>query len=78
MGYIPSRKSVAAQDKTLESPLMSPFVNILTYATPRGPSAQWPQVSAALYTAEQEVMLDQKTPTAAANEAQASIDSALK
>jgi multiple sugar transport system substrate-binding protein len=78
MGYIPSLKSVAAKDTTLDSTLMAPFVSILNYATPRGPSAQWPKISAALYTAEQEVMLNQKTPTDAANEAQASIDSALQ
>jgi len=78
MGYIPSTKSLAAKDTAIQSDLMKPFVSILDYATPRGPSAQWPKVSAALYTAEQEVMLDQKTPTEAANEAQATIDEALK
>jgi multiple sugar transport system substrate-binding protein len=78
MGYIPSRKSLAAKDKNLQTDLMKPFVKILGYASPRGPSAQWPKVSAALYTAEQEVMLSQKTPTQAANEAQNTIDAALK
>jgi ABC-type sugar transport system, periplasmic component len=78
MGYIPCLKSLAAQDKTLEDPLIKPFVTILDYATPRGPSAQWPKVSAALYTAEQQVMLNQKTPKDAADEAQKAIDAALQ
>ena len=79
MGYIPSTKSLAAKDTALQNnPLMKPFVTILDYATPRGPSAQWPKVSAALYTAEQQVMTNQKTPTDAANEAQTAIDAALK
>jgi len=78
MGYIPCLKSLAAQDKTLEDPLLKPFVTILDYATPRGPSAQWPKVSAALYMAEQEVMLNQKTPKAAADDAQKTIEDALK
>lgn len=78
MGYIPCRKSVAEKDTNLQGEYMKPFVNILDYATARGPSAQWPKVSAALYTAVQEVMLNQKTPADAANEAQASIDAALK
>lgn len=79
MGYIPCLKSLAAKDKVIQgSPYMKTFQNILTYATPRGPTAQWPKVSAALYTAEQEVMLNQKKPADAANEAQAAISAALK
>ena len=79
MGYIPSTKSLAAKDtKVQNDPLMKPFASILDYATPRGPTPQWPKVSAALYTAEQQVMTNQKTPSDAANEAQAAIDAALK
>ena len=78
MGYIPARKSLAAKDTKLNTEYMKPFVDILNNAFPRGPEANWPKVSAALYTAEQEVMLNQKTPADAAKEAQASIDSALK
>ena len=78
MGYIPPRKDLAAKDTKLNTEYMKPFVDILSYAAPRGPEANWPKVSAALYTAEQEVMLNQKTPADAAKEAQAAIDSALK
>lgn len=78
MGYIPSRKDLAAKDTKIGTEYMKPFVDILSYAAPRGPEANWPKVSAALYTAEQEVMLNQKTPADAAKEAQTSIDSALK
>lgn len=78
MGYIPSRKDLAEKDTKLNTEYMKPFVEILDYASPRGPEANWPKVSAALYTAEQEVMLNQKSPADAAKEAQASIDSALK
>lgn len=77
MGYIPCLKSLAAKDPAIQkSAYMKTFQKILTYATPRGPSAQWPKISAALYTAEQEVMLNQKSPADAAKEAQASIDAA--
>jgi ABC-type sugar transport system, periplasmic component len=79
MGYIPALKSLAGKDKVIQkSPYMKAFQSIMTYATPRGPSAQWPKVSAALYMAEQEVMLNQETPTNAANEAQTAINAALK
>ena len=78
MGYIPPRKDLAAKDTKISTEDMKPFVDILSYAAPRGPEANWPKVSAALYTAQQEVMLNQKTPADAAKEAQASIDSALK
>jgi len=78
MGYIPCLKSLALQDKTLENPRIKPFVTILDYATPRGPTPQWPKVSAALYTAEQQVMLNQKSPKEAADEAQKVIDAALQ
>lgn len=78
MGYIPSRKDLAEKDTKINTEYMKAFVDILDYASPRGPEANWPKVSAALYTAEQEVMLNQKTPADAAKEAQTSIDSALK
>lgn len=78
MGYIPARKDLAAQDDKLNTEYMKPFVEILDNAYPRGPEANWPQISAALYTAEQEVMLNQKTPADAAKEAQTTIDAALK
>lgn len=78
MGYVPARKDVSAEDKTVTGdPLLSPFATILNYAIARGPSAQWPKISTALYTAEQEVMLNQETPANAAKEAQSSIDSAI-
>lgn len=79
MGYVPARKDASAKDTVLTSdPLTAPFVNILSYASPRGPSAKWPAISTALYTAEQQVMLNKATPAAAAKQAQDSIDSALK
>lgn len=78
MGYIPARKEQASKDKNLSNEYLKPFVDILNYASPRGPEANWPKVSAALYTAEQEVMVNQKTPADAAKEAQDAIDSALK
>jgi multiple sugar transport system substrate-binding protein len=78
MGYIPARKAQAAKDTKLSDPYMKPFVDILANAAPRGPEANWPKISAALYTAEQEVMVNQKSPADAAKEAQDSIDSALK
>lgn len=79
MGYIPSRKDLAAQDKNVtDNDLMEPFAEILDYASARGPEAKWPNISEALYTAEQEVMLNQKSPEDAAKDAQAKIDSALQ
>jgi multiple sugar transport system substrate-binding protein len=78
MGYIPARKDLAAKDTKLDNDYMKPFVEILNYASPRGPEANWPKISAALYTAEQEVMVNQKSPADAAKEAQDTVDSALK
>jgi multiple sugar transport system substrate-binding protein len=78
MGYIPPRKDIAAKDTNLSTEDMKPFVDILKYASPRGPDPNWPKISEALYIAEQQVMLNQKTPADAAKEAQASIDRALK
>lgn len=78
MGYIPARKEQAAQDEKLNNEYMKPFVDILNYAAPRGPEANWPKISAALYTAEQEVMVNQKSPADAAKEAQDAVDAVLK
>ncbi len=73
-GYFPSRKDMASDPVFTSDPIKKVFVDEMQYASPRGPSAQWPQLSLAISTALQEVITGSKTPEAAAKDAQAKID----
>ena len=50
------------------------FAEIMPNAQSRGPSPDWPEISEAIYTAQQEVFTGQKDVETALNDAQAKID----
>lgn len=53
------------------------FNDSMNFAVARGPHAQWPTISEAIWTAEQAAILQQSTPEAAAQSAAATIDPIL-
>jgi ABC-type sugar transport system, periplasmic component len=52
-----------------EDPIYSVFAENLEYAVPRGPHAEWPKISEAVYTAFQAVYIGEKTPEEALSHA---------
>jgi multiple sugar transport system substrate-binding protein len=77
-GYFPSRKDMASDPVFTSDPIKKVFVDEMQYASPRGPSAQWPQLSLAISTALQEVITGSKTPEAAAKTIEAKAKEVLK
>lgn len=77
-GYFPSRKDLAADPQFTGDPIYKVFVDELQYAVPRGPHPKWPELSNAISQALQEVITGEKTPEAAAKDAQGKIDKAIK
>ncbi|MDF2989206.1 MAG: transporter substrate-binding protein, partial [Eubacterium sp.] len=77
-GYFPSRKDLAADPEFTADPIYKVFIDELQYAQPRGPHPKWPELSNAVSQALQEVITGAKTPEAAAKDAQAKIDKAIK
>ena len=57
-----------------DDPLNSVFAEIMPNAQSRGPSPVWPEISEAIYTAQQEVFTGQKDVETAMSDAQAKID----
>lgn len=55
-------------------PQMALFATVMPTAKPRGPHPRWPEISAAIYTAEQEAITGQKTPQQAMIDAQKKVD----
>lgn len=55
-------------------PQMALFASVMPTAKPRGPHPRWPEISAAIYTAEQESLTGQKTPKQAMIDAQKKVD----
>lgn len=55
-------------------PQMALFASVMPTAKPRGPHPRWPEISAAIYTAEQEALTGQKTPKEAMIDAQKKVD----
>jgi multiple sugar transport system substrate-binding protein len=77
--YFPPRKDVAENSAAVKNnPLMKIFIDQLGYAKPRGPHPKWPQISNAIFTAEQEAFTLQKTADQAFKDAQTKLDSILK
>ena len=76
-GYIASRKDVA-ETQFKDDPIMSVFTEEMKYAAPRGPHQYWPQISDAISTALNKVIVGASTPADAAAEAQTTIDEVLK
>ena len=54
------------------------FNDSMNFAVARGPHAQWPTISEAIWTAEQAAILQQSTPEDAAKTAAATIDPILE
>jgi multiple sugar transport system substrate-binding protein len=75
MGYIPSRKDVIATvaAKSANDPTMQVFLKQMESAAPRGPLANWSDVSAVVQTAMQEALSGQKKPDQAMKDAAAKI-----
>lgn len=80
MGYIPSRKDVikTVADKSKDDPTMQVFLKQMESAAPRGPLANWSEVSAFVQTAIQESLSGQKSPEQAMKDAGAAIKPLLK
>lgn len=75
---IPVRKDASAL-KTIwtEDPQMSVFVEQMNTAVARGPHAEWPTISKAIYSAVQAAILGDKTAADAMKEAAATVDPIL-
>lgn len=77
MGYISADKAIAAT-QFADDPVMKKFTEQLEYAQPRGPLAEWPDVSDAISLAFNQVMTGTAEPAAAAAAAQETIDAIVK
>lgn len=76
-GYIAARSDVA-DGQYADDAIMSKFVEQMEYAQPRGPHAEWPDISDAISLAFNEVITGASEPDAAAAKAQESIDAIVK
>lgn len=76
-GYISARKDVAAGQFSGDD-LMKKFTDQMQYAQPRGPHAQWPEISDAISLAFNEAITQTSSPADAAAKAQATIDGIVK
>lgn len=74
IGRFSPRADVDIQVMFADDPLNSVFAEVMPDAQSRGPSPDWPEISAAIYTAQQEVFTGQKDVDTAMSEAQAKID----
>lgn len=74
MGRFSPRADVDIQVMFADDPLNSVFAEVMPDAQSRGPSPDWPEMSAAIYTAQQEVFTGQKDVDTAMADAQAKID----
>ena len=77
MGYISSDKTIAETQFT-DDTVMKLFVEQMQYAQPRGPLAEWPDVSDAISLAFNQVITGAATPEDAAASAQQTIDGIVK
>lgn len=73
-GYFSPRADVDPQEIFAGDPLRATFAEVMPSAQSRGPSPSWPEISTAIYTAQQEVFTGQKDVETALNEAQTKID----
>jgi multiple sugar transport system substrate-binding protein len=74
IGRFSPRSDVDIQVMFADDPLNSVFAEVMPSAQSRGPSPDWPEISAAIYTAQQEVFTGQKDVDTAMADAQAKID----
>ena len=76
-GYISADKTIAENQFGVDA-VMEKFTEELNYALPRGPLAEWPEVSDAISLAFNQVITDAAAPDQAAKDAQATIDSVVE
>lgn len=74
IGRFSPRADVNVQEMFADDPLNSVFAEVMPSAQSRGPSPDWPEISAVIYTAQQEVFTGQKDVDTAMTDAQAKID----
>ena len=74
IGRYSPRADVDVQEMYKDDPLNATFSEILPTAESRGPSPVWPEISEAIYSAEQEVLSGQKDVDTAMSDAQVKID----
>ncbi len=74
IGRFSPRSDVDVQEMFKDDPLNSVFAEVMPGAQSRGPSPVWPEISEAIYTAEQEVFTGMKDVDTAMADAQAKID----
>lgn len=74
IGRYSPRADVDIQAMFADDPLNSALAQAMEGAGSRGPSPVWPELSAAIYTAEQEIFTGQKDVQTALADAQATID----
>lgn len=74
IGRFSPRADVDIQEMFGDDPLNSVFAEVMPGAQSRGPSPDWPEISEAIYTAQQEVFTGQKDVDTAMNDAQVKID----
>lgn len=78
-GYFPPRKDVADKnERWKKDPILSVFMEQMKFAMPRGPHANWPQISDAMSDGMQKGMLEIKSIPEAMEEAQSKIDEFIK
>lgn len=79
MGYIPSRKDVISEVAVAneDNPTMQVFLTQMESAAPRGPLANWSEVSAFVQEAIQVALSGQKSPAEAMQDAAAQIEPLL-
>jgi multiple sugar transport system substrate-binding protein len=69
----PRKDSTASKAVWTEDPIYSVFAENMDYAVPRGPDPQWPSISTAISTAEQEVFTGTADAQTALDEAAATV-----
>lgn len=74
IGRFSPRSDVDVQEMFEGDSLSSVFAELMPDAQSRGPSPDWPEISAAIYSAQQEVFTGQKDVDTAMKDAQAKID----
>lgn len=74
IGRFSPRSDVDIQAMFKDDPQNALFAGLMEDAQSRGPSPKWPEISAAIYTAEQEVLTGQKDVDTAMADAQKKID----
>lgn len=76
-GYISARKDVA-KEQFKGDEQMKKFTEQMEYALPRGPHANWPEISDAISLAFNEAITEMSSPVEAAQKAQKTIDEVIK